>query len=147
MFARSEQLAAREKELLARPNVAALPPQAAVPSESPPVLTEQAAVMTAGSQRISDEKIAALVAAARQLMVADDIPSARLVLQRAAETGNAAAALDLGATYDPNFLHSPKPNMADIGMARHWYARAKALGSTEAAGRLERLRSVPSPRR
>ena len=46
-------------------------------------------------------EIAALVARGRQLIVAGDIPNARLVLQQAAEAGNATAALELGATYDP----------------------------------------------
>jgi hypothetical protein len=34
-------------------------------------------------------------------------------------------------------------NMADVRMARLWYEKARDLGSTEAAVRLERLRSVP----
>jgi len=42
---------------------------------------------------------------------------------------------------------TPKLNVADIGMARLWYEKAKDLGSAEAAARLERLRSVPNPRR
>jgi hypothetical protein len=111
-----------------------------------------------------DEKIAALVAGGRQLMVAGDIPNARLVLQQAAEAGNATATLELGATYDPTILAAiarpvfaqPMPqhdsvtamaDMADIRMARLWYEKARDLGSTEAAVRLEKLRSVPSPGR
>jgi hypothetical protein len=113
--------------------------------------------------KLSDEEIATLVAQGRQLMVAGNILNARLVLQQAAEAGNAAAALELGATYDPFILQqlkavearqtpsrmaaTPKPNVADIGMARLWYEKAKDLGSTEAAARLERLRSAPNPRR
>src|SRR5262249_36733842 len=107
-------------------------------------------------------------------MVAGDIRNARLVLQQAAEARNATAALEVGGTYDPFFLQRLKavearqtaprrgvvesvtvtrePNMADmniadIGMARLWYEKAKDFGSTEAAGRIERLRSVPNPRR
>jgi hypothetical protein len=105
-----------------------------------------------GKQSLSDEEIAALVAGGRQLMVAGDIPNARLVLQQAAEADNATAALELGATYDPTFLQQLKtvPAMTDMGdvrMARLWYEKAKDLGSTEAAVRLEKLRSVPDPRR
>jgi hypothetical protein len=45
------------------------------------------------SPSLSDEEIAALVAGGRQLMVAGDIPNARLALQPLAEiAGNAAAA-------------------------------------------------------
>jgi len=94
------------------------------------------------------------------LMVAGDIPNARLVLQQAAQFDNATAALELGATYDPTILESlkapvqtqkapvqvvvapvsPLTDMADIRMARLWYEKAKDLGSTDAAARLERLR-------
>jgi hypothetical protein len=92
----------------------------------------------------SDEKIAPLVAGGRQLIVAGDIPNARLVLQQAAEAGNATAALELGATYDPTFLQQQAmTDMAEVRMARLWYEKARNLGSTEAAVRLERLRSVP----
>jgi hypothetical protein len=95
----------------------------------------------------SDKEIAALEAGGRQLMLAGDIPNARLVLQQAAEAGNATAALLLGATYDPTFLPPDMTN--DRWLARLWYEKAKALGSTEAAVRLERpyLRDIPFPMR
>jgi len=105
--------------------------------------------ITASSPRISEEAIAALVAGGRQLMVAGDIPNARLALQPLAEIArNATAALELGATYDPTILQQrAMTDMADVGMARLWYEKARDLGSTEAAVRLEKLRSVPSPGR
>jgi hypothetical protein len=53
------------------------------------------------ARKLSDEEIAALVARGRALTGAGDIRAARLVLQQAAEAGNATAALELGATYDP----------------------------------------------
>jgi hypothetical protein len=119
-----------------------------------------ASTFAPGSASTTDEKIAALVAGGRQLMVAGDIPNARIVLQQAAEAGNAAAALEVGATYDPTILQQKAQiggtttasvpamvDMADIRMARLWYEKAKDLGSTEAAVRLERLRSVPNPSR
>jgi TPR repeat protein len=78
------------------------------------------------------------------LIVAGDIPNARLVLEQAAIAGNATAALELGATYDPTILQEQaKTDMADLRMARLWYEKARELGSTEAAVRLERLRSLP----
>ena len=96
------------------------------------------------------------------MMEAGNIPSARLVLREAAEADNATAALELGATYDPTFLQQLKTvrqtesrgvesvpamtHMGDVRMARLWYEKAKDLGSTEAAVRLEKLRSVPNPR-
>src|SRR5262249_54335157 len=45
--------------------------------------------------------IRVLLARGRQLKGSGDIPNARLVLQQAAEAGDATAALELGATYDP----------------------------------------------
>ena len=98
----------------------------------------------------SDEIIAALVARGRQLIVAGDIPNARLVLQQAADAGNATAALELGETYDPSMQQLPLPGgrvgigeagigEAGIAMAKAWYEKARDLGSAEAAVRLERL--------
>jgi len=70
-----------------------------------------------------------------------DIVSARLVLRRAANAGNAQAALALGATFDPNVLvelgvlgFAPDP-----AQARIWYQRAAELGSREATRQMERL--------
>jgi hypothetical protein len=117
------------------------------PAEWPVALEPPASAATFTPARLSDEEIAALVAGGRQLMVAGDIPNARLVLQQAAEADNATAALELGATYDPTFLQPAMTDMDDVRMARLWYEKAKDLGSTEAAVRLERLRSVPNPRR
>ena len=112
-------------------------------------------------------EIAALLARGRQLIGAGDIPNARLALQQAAEAGNATAALELGATYDPIVLAKLDPRPArlfstvpsvsvgniermalpDIAMARSWYQRAKDLGSTEAQGRLENLAGRDQPKR
>jgi hypothetical protein len=121
------------------------------------------------SPSLSDEEIAALVAGGRQLMVAGDIPNARLALQPLAEiAGNAAAALELGATYDPIELEKldlghraqtkssqrdstlivsrqsssqlpQRDSTPNIEMARTWYQKAKDLGSIEAGRRLESL--------
>lgn len=70
-----------------------------------------------------------------------NVAAARLMLQSAADAGNAQAAMLLGATYDPLIL-------ADLGVrglrpdpeaARTWYRRAQEYGSSEASGRIERL--------
>jgi len=60
------------------------------------------------------------------LIAAGDVATARVVLQRAAEAGNAGAAMALGATYDPNVLAKlgvvgVKP---DAEKARSWYEKA-----------------------
>jgi hypothetical protein len=87
------------------------------------------------------EEIADLLKRGRELVAAHDIPAARLLLERAAEAGDASAALELGATYDPIVLkeYSGMTIAPDIAKARTWYQTAKVLGSAEASKRLERL--------
>jgi len=92
-------------------------------------------------RQLDPEEIAGLLKSGQQLIAAGKIPASRLVLKRAAEAGDASAALALGGTYDPIELeklgeHDSPP---DIAMARTWYQKAKDLGSTEALGRLESL--------
>jgi hypothetical protein len=123
-----EQDVPSERSLARGPDLIVLGP----PAETMPT------ALAPSSRR--DEEIAALVAGGRQLMVAGDIPNARLVLRQAAEAANATAALELGATYDPTFLQQQAmTDMADVRMARLWYEKARDLGSTEAARRLESL--------
>jgi hypothetical protein len=100
-----------------------------------PLERDLPAAIAPATTAASHEEIAALVAGGRQLMVAGDIPNARLVLNKAAEAGNAAAALELGATYDPTFLQPAMTDMGDVRTARLWYEKARDLGSTEAAVR------------
>ena len=79
-----------------------------------------------------------LVARADRLLEKGDIVGARAIYQRAAELGDASAALALGATYDPNRLWS----LGALGLvgnkerARQWYLRASELGHREAKARL-----------
>lgn len=70
-----------------------------------------------------------------------DIISARLYYERAADAGNGRAALLVGQTYDPAYLH----RIGVLGvpgnpiLAANWYRRARDLGDTSAAGRLKAL--------
>src|SRR5262249_44249204 len=109
----------------------------------------EAPVAAGALTTLSDEEIAALVAGGRQLMIAGDIRNARLVLQQAANADNAAAALELGATYDPIELEKlgVRDQTPDAAMARRWYQKAKELGSTEAAGRPEQFAGRDGGRR
>jgi hypothetical protein len=70
-----------------------------------------------------------------------DILSARILLRRAAGGGNAQAALELGMTFDPDFLaaRGVRGFPPDPAEARAWYERAAALGLAEASRHLERL--------
>ena len=74
-------------------------------------------------------------------MAAGDIVTARMIFERAAQSEDAAAALALGAAYDPLVLSK----LGVLGMqsslekARVWYAKAQSLGSTQAIARLKAL--------
>jgi TPR repeat protein len=60
------------------------------------------------------------------------VVTARIVFQRAAEAGDANAALALGATYDPTVL--AKLGVAGLGLekARTWYQKAESLDCASA---------------
>ncbi len=80
---------------------------------------------------------------ADDLIASGDLAAARLVLRRAADAGDARAAMTLAETYDPAILeklgvHGVVP---DLAMARGWYEKAKQFGATEATQRLELLAS------
>ncbi len=77
------------------------------------------------------------------LIASGDLAAARLVLRRAADAGDARAAMTLAETYDPAILeklgvHGVVP---DLAMARGWYEKARQFGATEATQRLELLAS------
>jgi hypothetical protein len=115
---------------------AALPPQ--VQAAPPPQV--QAAVSPPAS--LPDrEEVTALYRRGEELIQQGNIVAARLVFARAAEAGDARSALALGATYDPDALrnHGVVGLVANVDLARQWYAKAAKLGSTEAARRIELL--------
>jgi hypothetical protein len=90
---------------------------------------------------VDPEELATLVQRGYEFMKNGDIAAARLVLQRAAKSGHAEAALTLGASYDPGILAGlgVVGVAADVEQARTWYQRALTLGAPEAAHRIEQL--------
>jgi len=84
---------------------------------------------------------ASLVARGKELLREGDFSSARLILQRAVDAGDAYAALTLGSTYDPSVLAQLgiRHEVANVDLARTWYEKAQEFGSTEAASRLKTL--------
>jgi TPR repeat protein len=80
---------------------------------------------------------------AKGLLAAGDIPSARLLLERAANAQDANAAFMLGQTYDPQMLgtQDARKIKSDPATARAWYQQAAQLGSAEAQRRLGQLRN------
>jgi TPR repeat protein len=92
------------------------------------------------------DEIAMMMKSGADLMANGDISAARLMYQRAAEAGDAMAALALAETYDPLVLRRVNPKggiTPDVALAHTWYEKAKDLGSAVAPERLERLARLP----
>jgi len=85
------------------------------------------------------EAVAALIKRADEFVAVGDVSAARVLLRRAAESGDSRAALALGATYDPIALEKlgVRGTAPDIAMARTWYDKTREFGSVEAQGRIE----------
>jgi hypothetical protein len=90
---------------------------------------------------LDPEEIQLFVKQGERFVSAGDLAAARTVFKRAAEAGDATAAVALGSTYDPTLLQ----NLGVFGMesdvekARNWYEKAEILGSAEATQRLRIL--------
>jgi hypothetical protein len=130
------QSAPLSRAVPAAPQPAAAP--AAAPADEPPPI---GSVGTTPSRRLAPDELANLMRRARNLLAAGDIPSARLLLERAADAQEPSAAFMLAQTYDPVVLGTQDarrivPNPAT---ARAWYERAAQLGSIEAQRRLGQL--------
>jgi TPR repeat protein len=82
--------------------------------------------------------MAALMKRGNQSLDLGDISAARLLFQRAARAGNAAAATALAKTFDPNFMATESARDPDRAAA--WYQEAIDLGDPGAADLLKRLR-------
>ena len=127
-----------------RPEILQLPSS----SESEPVAmlqqsaTRERAMPSSKASRVLDpEEIKLLMKQGEQLIAAGDVATARTVLQRAADAGDANAAMALGATYDPNVLArlGVVGVSAELEKARSWYQKAETLGSPDARRRLDLL--------
>jgi type II secretory pathway predicted ATPase ExeA len=88
-------------------------------------------------ERLSPALVATLMKRGNEALDLGDIAAARLLFQRAAEAGDAAAATALGKTYDPNF--TTVASARDPARAVEWYETAAALGDSSATGLLKRL--------
>src|SRR5215208_8202772 len=81
-------------------------------------------------QQRDREQIAELVKRGKGFIASDDLAAARVVLQPAAVSRDAEAALALASTYDPLILRQLKVyGFAADDMARTWYERATEFGS------------------
>jgi hypothetical protein len=90
------------------------------------------------TRMLEPEEIKLLMEQGQQFIAAGDVVTARMVFQRAAEAGDADAAVALGGTYDPIvFAKLGVAGLgADVEKARTWYQKAESLGSAEATRRL-----------
>jgi len=86
---------------------------------------------------LSAREITAFVERGRILFDSGDLAAARLFFRRAANAGDASAALAMGATYDPDVLAKRfiRGIGADASEARMWYEKARELGSPEGTPR------------
>nr|WP_041757256.1 hypothetical protein [Bradyrhizobium sp. ORS 278] len=135
------------------PSVATAPPAMTPPSMTSPgagaaivapgLGSVTAAPPPAQARRLDPDELAGIMKRAKGLLAAGDIPSARLLLERAAEAQEPAAALMLAQTYDPHVLGTKdiRNINADPAAARNWYRRAAQLGSAEAQRRLDQLQN------
>jgi len=76
--------------------------------------------------------IEALVDRGNMLFGAGDLTGARSLYKRAADAGDARAAMYLASTYDPSFLKQArfaKTVRGDLDTASYWYSRARDMQS------------------
>jgi hypothetical protein len=133
-------------------------PSVAAPS-TPPVATPSAPPVTPPTQAsaspaqplspphprpaMGTQEIKLLLEQGKQFTAVGDVVTARIVLQRVADADVAAGALALAETFDPAVLakQGVRGVQGDADQARHWYERARELGSDEATHRLALMES------
>jgi hypothetical protein len=123
------------------PADAALSRRPPSPAEAEIKTAPPAPAPPASAPRTDDDEIATLLARGRTYLANGDVSAARLAFRRAAEGGDAQAALALGGTFDPMVLKSLGAIgvAADPVQARGWYQKAAELGSRDAPQRLDQL--------
>jgi hypothetical protein len=94
-----------------------------------------------GVEGQGNAEAAKLIARASALLSQGNIGAARIVLERAAESGNARANFMLAETYDPAILSAwgTHGTRGEAAKARQYYAKAQAAGIQEARGRLDAM--------
>ena len=123
--------------------VAAAPPAAAPVAALPLAPVPEPMIPGDAIHHLDPNEIASSLRRADDLIASGDLAAARLVLRRAANAGDARAAMTLAGTYDPVILEKLGVHgfVPDAAMARAWYEKAKKFGSAEAPQRLELLAS------
>jgi hypothetical protein len=134
-----EEITAAYQSAMKGGQVAAVAPAAVAPAAQQPPQPAAAP----GARRMDPDELAGLLKRARGMLAVGDIASARLLLERAADAGEAEAALMLGTTYDPVVVGNQdmRSISPDPTLARQWYQKAAALGSADARRRLSEIRN------
>jgi hypothetical protein len=135
----------RAPESTRRPIGARIAPERAANSQINQVKPAAEAAATeqpAGAEAQGGPEAARLLARASALLGQGNIGAARVVLERAAETGSAQAIFMLAETYDPLVLSTWRTygTRGDATKARELYAKAHAGGIQEAKDRFDALR-------
>ena len=115
------------------------------PATTPPATSDKPATMAArptAPDAPGNPEVARLMARASVLLSQGNVGAARIVLDRAAETGSAPALFALAETYDPFVLAAwgTFGTQGDAVKARELYTKAFAGGVQEAGDRLNALR-------
>jgi hypothetical protein len=135
----------QQPQALPTPPPPAVRPQQALspaaPSSTAPSSSTAAAPPMPIVRTLDPREIASFLNRAQDLIAAGDLPSARLLLRRAAEAQNARAALALAQTYDPLVLkqYGSSAPAADVATARNWYERAREWGAPDVQRQLDAL--------
>ena len=142
-IAAAHQSAMPDGRAAAATPLAAAPPAAAPVAALPPAPVPEPMIPGDAIRRLDPNEIASAIRRADDLIASGDLAAARLVLLRAADAGDARAAMTLAGTYDPVILEKLGVHgfVPDVAMARVWYDKAKKFGSAEAPRRLELLAS------
>ncbi|MGH7038921.1 MAG: hypothetical protein ACREE1_12380 [Stellaceae bacterium] len=125
----------------ARAASVAAPPAKTVPPQTKAALPARPAPAVPAQRALDPSVVRSLRQAGDVKILEGDVASARLFYERAADAGDARAALDLGNSFNPAFLG----RIGVLGMrgdtvaAAHWYRRARALGSSDAGKALHAL--------
>ncbi len=116
-------------------------PAAAASAATAPIVAPPVAAPPA--RKLDPDELATVLNRAKGFLAAGDIPSARLLLERAADAQDAGAALMLARTYDPAVLGTQDARniIPDPAIARAWYQKAAQLGSSDAQRRLAQLQN------
>lgn len=117
------------------------------PASAPRAMKSDAVPVVAPVPRLPElraierDEVASLIKRGELLLLEGDVSSARLLLRRAAESGDPNATLILAGTYDRSELARLKVIgiAPDDAQARHWYTKAVEYGSAEAVRRLQQF--------